>query len=42
MHYVVTKNTKVKAETNPSKEAHFAMIDVDEKQQDSKGQHGGH
>jgi hypothetical protein len=40
---VVTKDTKVKAETNPSKEAHFAMMDIDETPQDSKGQeHGGH
>jgi hypothetical protein len=33
---------KVKAETNPSKEAHFAIADVDKMQDDSKGQHRGH
>jgi hypothetical protein len=39
---VVTKTEKEKAETNPSKEAHFAIVDVEETQQDSKGQHRGH
>jgi hypothetical protein len=34
---VATKNTEVKAETKPSKEGHFAIVDVDETQQDSKG-----
>jgi hypothetical protein len=32
---------KVKAETNPWKEDHFAIVDVHKMQQDSKGQHRG-